>query len=141
MNKELRLVKGRVSRAREMMDDAIRETGRSLTSLGMAIHLYATDRDREFLRVSRRVKHGYVRDTRSFLRMTTTGGRLALFDYARDCGIHLVERAKAPNEPELSERGAGHAACAAGLRGAGSVTRGTVRSSAGLGDLGSDSRT
>ena len=40
---------------------------------------------------------------------------------------------ESPNDPELSERGAGRDACAAGLRGAGSVTRGTVRSSAWLG--------
>ena len=38
-----------------------------------------------------------------------------------------------PNDLKLSERGAGHDACAAGLRGAGSVTRGTVRCSAWLG--------
>lgn len=95
MNAELRFVKGRGSRAREMLNDAIRETGRSLTSLGLAIHLYKTGRDEEFLRASRRVKHGYVRCTRGFLLATTTGGKLALFLDAVNCGVHLKERPKA----------------------------------------------
>ena len=42
-----------------------------------------------------------------------------------------IETRATPNDLKLSERGAGHDACAAGLRGAGSVTRGTVRSAQG----------